>query len=201
MDHYWLLTSTFYGNWLPGDRRGFVGRVSDRRPDDPDAPSRLVHNQPDTPYDADIPGLHRRARANMTGGPIRVTGEQAAVLIDQFRETARFRGWELLAAAVMANHVHLVVRVPGFVDAAKLLGDFKAYGSRALNRRWGKPPGGTWWTYQGSTRVLPGEQAVAAAIRYVERQPGALAVWISSGAASAPRGSETRGADAAPLDT
>jgi REP element-mobilizing transposase RayT len=187
MDHYWLLTSTFYGNWLPGDRRGFVGRVRDRRPDDPDTPSRVEHNQPDTPYDPDIPELRRRAMANMNGEPIRVTAEQAEVLVTQFRETAGFRGWELLAAAVMSNHVHLVVRVPGFVDAAKLLGDFKAYGSRALNSGWGKPPNGTWWTYHGSTRVLPDGRAVTAAVRYVERQPGALVVWTSSGVASAPR--------------
>src|SRR5437763_1061534 len=33
MDRYWLLSSTFYGNWLPGDPRGFVSRVRDRRPD------------------------------------------------------------------------------------------------------------------------------------------------------------------------
>ena len=28
MERYWLLTNTCYGNWLPGDARGFVGRVS-----------------------------------------------------------------------------------------------------------------------------------------------------------------------------
>ena len=97
MDHYWLLTSTFYGNWLPGDRRGFVARVRDRRSDDPDTPSRVEHNRPDTPYDADIPALRRRAMANLAGEPVRVTAEQAAVLIAQFRETAGFRGWGLLA--------------------------------------------------------------------------------------------------------
>ena len=33
---YWLLTSTTYGTWLPGDERGFVGRVWDTRPVQPD---------------------------------------------------------------------------------------------------------------------------------------------------------------------
>src|SRR5947209_816005 len=27
MDRYWFLTWTTYGTWLPGDARGFVGRV------------------------------------------------------------------------------------------------------------------------------------------------------------------------------
>jgi hypothetical protein len=36
VDRYWLLTNTSYGNWLPGDRRGFVGRVWEHRPSEPD---------------------------------------------------------------------------------------------------------------------------------------------------------------------
>jgi REP element-mobilizing transposase RayT len=76
----------------------------------------------------------------------------------------------------MANHVHLVVAVPGDPDPTKLLGDFKAYGSRALSARWGKPAGG-WWTYGGSKRKLPDGPAVGAAVGYVRRQPDPLAAW------------------------
>ena len=57
MDRYWLLSSTFYGNWLPGDRRGFVSRVRDRRPDESVSPVRREHDLPGIPYDEDIPGL------------------------------------------------------------------------------------------------------------------------------------------------
>jgi REP element-mobilizing transposase RayT len=42
-------------------------------------------------------------------------------LVDQFRETAGVRGWALLAAAVMANHVHLVVGVDGDPEPAEFL--------------------------------------------------------------------------------
>ena len=31
---FWLLSSTFYGQWLPGDPRGSVTNVRDRRDDD-----------------------------------------------------------------------------------------------------------------------------------------------------------------------
>ncbi len=44
MFRHWLLTSTFYGTWLPGDRRGFVGRVRDARPDDLPTLVRLEHD-------------------------------------------------------------------------------------------------------------------------------------------------------------
>ena len=51
--------------------------------------------------------------------------------------------WELLGVAVMAQHIHLVVGVGGDPDPEKIIGDFKSYGSRALNRRWGKPVNGS----------------------------------------------------------
>jgi len=69
MDRYWLLTSTTYGTWLPGDFRGFVSNVrdvgaNDQGADAPRSPAREVrHNVPGTPYDADLPGLERSARS------------------------------------------------------------------------------------------------------------------------------------------
>jgi REP element-mobilizing transposase RayT len=178
MDRYWLLSSTFYGNWLPGDARGFVGRVWDARPGDSPSIARHIHDMPGIPYDADLPALRRTSQSLMRGEPIRVTVEQAKALIPQFRETAAYRGWRLLAVAVMANHIHIVTGVPGDPDPTKILGDYKAYGSRLLNRRWGKPTSGTWWTYDGSKRKLPDERALRDAIIYVRDQPHALAVWI-----------------------
>jgi hypothetical protein len=74
------------------------------------------------------------------------------------------------------------VGVPGDPDPSDILGDFKGYGSRPLNRRWGKPPSGTWWTEGGSKRKLPDEQAVGGAIRYVRDQPNPLAVWLNADA-------------------
>src|SRR5262249_52966385 len=100
------------------------------------------HNAPGTTCDADLPGLRRFARQALRGGPIWLTAEQAQAVLDQARETAAFRGWELLAAAVMANHTHLCVGVPGDPDPAAVLHSFKSYASRALNRRWPRPASG-----------------------------------------------------------
>jgi REP element-mobilizing transposase RayT len=190
MHRFWLLSSTFYGTWMPGDGRGFVGRVRDARTDDESSsPFRFVHDIPGTPCDADLSGLERASAERMTGPPIPVERPHAVVLTDQFRETAAYRRWDLLAAAVMVNHVHLVVGVLGDPDPTKILGDFKSYGSRALSARFGKPMSGTWWTYGGSKRKLPNAKAVADAVNYVlHKQYNPLLTWSpASGVASAPR--------------
>ena len=175
---HWLLSSTFYGTWLPGDERGFVGRVRDARPDDPASPFRFVHDMPGTPYDEDIPGLEWASSELMKGDPIYINLAQAEVLAEQFRETAGHRDWTILALAIMANHIHIVVRVKGDPPPKKILGDFKAYGSRALTKQFGRPASATWWTYGGSKRKLKDEQAIAAAIYYVLiRQYNPLLIW------------------------
>ena len=175
MDRFWLLTWRTYGTWLPGDPRGSVTRVR------VDNGSRIEHDTPGTAMDGAMPALEHAARAAMKGPPILLTQEQADAVADQFIETARFRGWSILAGAVMCNHVHLVLGVPGDPSPTKLLGDFKAWGTRRLDIGWGKPAGETWWTDGGSKRKLPAEESVLAAVAYVYCQPNALRVWVAEG--------------------
>jgi REP element-mobilizing transposase RayT len=126
---------------------------------------------------------YQRAKDNMIGRPVWLTAEQAVILADQFAETASYRRWQLLAVAVMANHVHVVVGVTGDPDPAKLLHDFKSYGSRALKANGQEPSGGRWWTDSGSRRKLTDETAVRAAVEYVRSQHKALVVRVlASGA-------------------
>jgi len=61
---------------------------------------------------------------------------------------------------------------------ARILADFKAYGTRTLNRNYGRPASETWWTAKGSKRKLSTDRAVADAINYVlYKQPHPLVVW------------------------
>jgi hypothetical protein len=172
LDRYWLVTWTTYGSWLPGDQRGFVGWNRDQ------TLQTVIHNQPGTEYDRDMLKLREFSVEHMRAAPIRVDVHQAEVIINQLRETSILRSWKLLAAAVMANHVHAVVGVNGDPDADTILQTLKAYASRSLNRRFGKPENGTWWTRGGSVRKLPDEPGVLAAMLYVRDQeyPVALAV-------------------------
>jgi len=178
MDRYWLLTNTCYGNWLPGDRRGFVGRVWEHRAEDADEDPRVAHDLPGTPFDEDLAGLQEASRLRMKGAPIRLGAAHAEVALAQFRETAGFRCWELLAVAILSNHFHIVVGVAGDPAPWKILGDFKSWGTRALSRCFGKPPSLTWWTERGSKRKLATAEAIARAIHYVlYQQPNPLLTW------------------------
>ena len=172
VDRNWLLTWTTYGSWLPGDARGSVTAVRDR------SGPRIRHNVPGTEFDGPMPGLERSARQRMKGDPIRLVREQADALLSQFQETGGIRGWTLWAAAIMANHVHVVLGVCGDPDSEVLLRDLKAYGSRRLNRCWNKPVSGTWWARSGSKRRLKTESSLLAAVRYVLDQEYPLVLFV-----------------------
>ncbi|MBL8799573.1 MAG: transposase [Planctomycetia bacterium] len=177
MDRYWFLTWTTYGTWLPGDKRGFVSDVGDDR-----AGKGVRHNVPGTEYDADHAGLRRYMAERLKCAPVYLNREQAVALLPQLLETGEYRHWLMLAVAIMANHTHVVVGVPGDLDPESLLRDLKSYGSRKLNQGWGKPPSGTWWTQSGSKRKLPVDPAVVATVKYVyEEQEFPLVSWKREG--------------------
>jgi len=91
----WLLSSTFYGQWLPGDSRGSVTNVRDRRPGDEKMPVRIEHSNPGQDYEDTIPVLERAARDQLKGPPVCLNLQQAEKLIEQFQETAEYRSWTL----------------------------------------------------------------------------------------------------------
>jgi REP element-mobilizing transposase RayT len=178
MDRHWLLTNTCYGTWLPGDDRGFVGRVREHRLLDPVAARRVAHPLPGSDYDKSIPGLERASTKLRKAPLIRLTTPHAKTLLAQFRETAAHRGWSILAVAIMFNHFHLVVGVPGDPSPSKILGDFKSWATRALTERFGQPKSETWWTERGSKRKLGNEKAILGGIHYVlYKQPSPLLTW------------------------
>lgn len=127
-----------------------------------------------------MPGLKRASQWRLKCPPIYLSSEQSRVAFSQFQETATYRGWLLEAAAIISNHVHVVVSVEIDVVPEVLLRDFKSYASRALNARWNKPASGTWWTESGSKRNKANRNAVENAIRYVARQECPLLVWVDS---------------------
>lgn len=159
--HSWLLTCTTYGSWLPGDARWSYTNVT--------GSTRLTAPQP---------GLARHAQSLQKGPIIKLGRVQAKLVLAQFQETAKFRQWELHAASVMFNHFHVVISGPDTSRPEKILADLKAYGSRALNRSYGKPASRSWWTGKGSKRSLPDPSALEAAMNYVlHKQPNPLATF------------------------
>lgn len=170
-DRIWFLTWTTYGTWLPGDPRGFVSPKFDE-----DTPERR-HNEPGRAYDAGRRSLQRLARNKLVGNPVQLTQENAHVIKNQLKETARVRGWQILAGAILWNHIHLVVGVVGDPDSVSLLRDFKSYASRALNDQFERPKSRTWWTQQGSRRKIRDWENLETVLRYVREQANPIEVW------------------------
>ena len=173
---YWLFTWTCYGQWLPGDRRGFVGNV--RQEDG----TRAIHNRFGTPCDADMPGLEQWARQRMADRAVTLSREDAGTVLAQVRETAGVKGWPIMAASVMFNHAHIVVGIGGGEDSRPALMVVKAWATRALKKSRPVPAGGSFWTAKGSRRWLRDARAVREAVAYVaDKQPNPLAVWRGDG--------------------
>ena len=105
MSRTWLLTNTCYGQWLPGDDRGFVGHVWDHRDNDDDDDARIVHNSYGIDFNVALPQLRDTAAAQMLGPPITLNIDQAQVLMGQFRETARHRNWSIPPSAEPSSAV------------------------------------------------------------------------------------------------
>lgn len=123
------------------------------------------------------PGLAAAERRNMNQPAYELDSERRAVLLEALKQVCLHRGWNLLAAHVRSSHVHVIVE--GEVAPEKIMNDFKAYASRALNGLEGDVPGRSRWTRHGSTRWLWKDQDVRQAIRYVvEEQGQAMAVWL-----------------------
>ena len=173
--YFWLLTWTTYGMWLPGDSRGSVSRV--RAGPGP----RVRHNRYGTPVDSGMPGLRRAARAQMKQPPTVLEFEHATVIQEQLLATAKHCGWQVVALAVMPNHVHVVLGVSERIPGNRILQKLKSYTSRALNCRYGKGNPRRWWTRRGSRRLLPDRRAVIAAVHYVQNQHHPLVVWTAEG--------------------
>jgi REP element-mobilizing transposase RayT len=174
IDRYWFLTSTTYGQWLPGDARGSVSRenVSEES-------HRKSQNEFGVPYSEGMAELTAASRKLMKADPIFLTALQADRLLIQFQETSDVRKWLLVGTAIMANHFHAIIGVPGDPDPDGLLRDVKAYGSGALNRTFGKPKSDTWWTKGGSKRKLANRTALSNAIQYLRDQEYPLLIWIN----------------------
>jgi REP element-mobilizing transposase RayT len=158
---------TCYGNWLPGDERGYVS--STLRPDGRYAPR---ENTPRTPYKKDSPATRERAVACQKWPAVRLTAEQAGCVAAALVRAAAARRWRVLRAAVMANHVHVVVAdCPD--DGPLVRRALKGVTQAALSDHAGGPR--RWWTEAGSDRYKHGEDAVRAAVGYVAGQEWMLA--------------------------
>jgi len=99
-----FITWTTYGTWLPGDNRGYVSNTLS-----PKGGFCPKHNQPGSPYAANDAYTRERARAIQRWPTVWLTSAQATIVAKSLVGVATKRKWMILRAAVMSNHVHVLV--------------------------------------------------------------------------------------------
>ena len=168
-----LITWTCYGTWLPGDPRGHVSNVLL-----PEGGFLPKQNEPRTPVaPGDEHTLHR-ARELQKGPTVWLSPAEALSTAEALVASARQRQWHIPRAAVMANHVHVVI-VDCPADGPAVRRILKGTSQAALGEATGKRQ--RWWTAGGSDRYLHGPGAIAGAIRYVAAQARILAEVVDMG--------------------
>jgi REP element-mobilizing transposase RayT len=166
-----LETWTCFGQWLPGERRGYVSNTIER------PGYRPKRNEVGTACDRGETATYMRARELQRHETVSLTFEQARVAAQAMIDAAAEREWVILQGAVMANHVHVVVaNCPDDGPAVRRV--LKGTSQAALSRFAGTLC--KWWTTGGSDRYKHGEAAIASAIEYVNNQEFVLVKIVNN---------------------
>ena len=135
-----LETWTCYGQWLPGDSRGYVSNTLTEEG------YRAKRNVRGTKFDRDDPATLRRAQALQKHPTIWLTEELANATAEALLAATVNREWIILRAAVMSNHVHAVVaNCPDNGSTVRRV--LKGVSQAKLNDYVGSPQ--SWWTRGG----------------------------------------------------
>jgi REP element-mobilizing transposase RayT len=165
-----FITWTCYGTWLPGDSRGHVSDTLQ-----PGSASIPKNNAPQTEHSPGHEFTLKTAMQRQRFGTVKLTTEQARHLANNLLEVARKHDWRILRAAVMYNHIHLVITdCPD--DGPGVRRILKGNSQAKLNHIYQETK--RWWTRGGSNRYLHSEEAIRATIKYVAEQKGILSEII-----------------------
>ena len=112
--------------------------------------------------------------------PYRLDPDGRQVVLTALRQHCEHRCWNLPAANVRTNHVHVVVEAE--VQPERVMVGFKSYASRALNRQGRDVPDRRRWARHGSTRWLFQDRDFSKAIQYAIKSQGApMALFVAEG--------------------
>jgi REP element-mobilizing transposase RayT len=151
----YFITFACYGARLHGDEAGSVDRRHNL------VGSRLLEPDPERVT------TERRA---MLQEPYLLDEAARPVVLAAIRRHCAHRGWNLLAAHVRSNHVHILVEAE--TRPERIMNEFKSYASRELNQLTSERPGRKRWARHGSTRWLWKDEDVRRALQYVIEEQG-----------------------------
>ncbi len=148
-----FLTWTTYGNWLPGDDRGWTDH---RRSDAPSQREERAER------------LAKWSAIRMNEREYTVSGRARLIVDRAIREHIEHKGWRLLALNVRTNHVHVVLQANR--RGSLVMTELKAWSTRALRAADSAGSDQRVWTRHGSTRQIVGEEPLRRAIEYVTNE-------------------------------
>jgi len=128
---------TCYGTRLQGNPKGSVSKYN---------------NNPGTPLLRIDPVRQHKHGKRMTQLPYELDESRRRVVLEAIKEVCQYREWHLIAAHIRSNHVHAIVSAN--CRPEKVMGDFKAYVSRALTRAGFESSSRRRWTVHGSTGYI-----------------------------------------------
>jgi len=159
----YLITFACYGTHFHGDESGSVDRV---------------HNLPGSRTIAPDTGRAALEHRLMDQPPYSLDQQRREAVLAALLERAKLRGWDVIAAHVRTNHVHVIVDAGAAPE--RIMNDLKSYASRCLNKAGYDAQDRKRWARHGSTRWLSDRESVEAAIRYVvEKQGDVMALYVS----------------------
>lgn len=106
----------------------------------------------------------------MDQNPYLLDQEARKLVLTAIQRHCAHRGWDLLAAHVRSNHVHVVVEAEARPE--KIINELKAYASRKLNQSESGGGHRKRWARHGSTRWLWKDEDVRSALHYVIDEQG-----------------------------
>jgi len=150
----YFITFTCYGTWLHGGKDKSVDKEN---------------NTPLSPYLPLNKNRELSARSRLQEEKFLLDMPLRLIILSSIKATCSHRNWNLLAAHVRTNHVHLVIHANTTPEI--IMRDIKSYSSRELNRHL-ENKRDRYWTRHGSTRYLWKSEHVYRAIQYVVLEQG-----------------------------
>lgn len=149
----YLITFRTYGTWLPGDERGYVD---------------AQHSSWAEPYRMPDPDREDEMRGLMRHPSVLLTDVQRRSVLEAIHERCLHTGWQVMAANVRTNHVHVVLTAAERPEP--VMDSLKRWATRRLRQADPALHDRRVWARHGSTRHLWKDDAVARAVEYVLEQ-------------------------------
>lgn len=159
----YFITFSCYGARLHGNDTGSVDRS---------------HNAYGTRVLEPNQARTRSAQGRMIQTPYVLDPPQRSLVLSCLRDVCTYRNWNLLAAHVRTNHVHVVVSAAEKPES--VMNTLKAYASRRLNESGLETSDQRRWSRHGSTQYLWNRGQVQDAVFYVvDGQGNAMSLYVN----------------------